>query len=89
MRIDEKRAVELLKRRYPGVQRDVDSVRQYWERFETGVAGEVGKASHAVNDAYLTANQVEGGIDSYRLSAKLLIVYARKKGGLMPAAKSE
>jgi hypothetical protein len=89
MRIDEPRGVELLKRRYPGVQRDVDSVRQYWERFETGVAGEVGKASHAVNDAYLTANQVEGGIESYRMSAKLLIVYARKKGGLMPAAKSE
>jgi hypothetical protein len=83
MRVDPERGQELLKRRHPGVQRDVNAVRQYWERFETGVAGEVGKASHAVNDAYLKANQVEGGIESYRMSAKLLIVYARKKGSLL------
>ena len=84
MQVDKKRGSELLAMRHPGVQRDVDAVRQYWERFEQGVAGEVGKASHAVNDAYLTANRVEGGIDSYRLSAKLLIVYGRKKGRLAP-----
>ena len=50
---------------------------------DKGIAGEVGKASHAVNDVYLKTNGVEGGIDSYLLSAKLLIVYARKAGGLV------
>ena len=83
MKVDQKRAIELVKQRLPGVQRDVDDLRAYWAQFDKGVAGEVGKASHAVNDAYLKSNGVKGGIQSYRMSAKLLIVYARKAGGLV------
>ena len=83
LKLEPERARELVALRYPGVQRDVDAVRAYWEQLDKGVAGEVGKASHAVNDVYLKTNGVEGGIDSYLLSAKLLIVYARKAGGLV------
>ena len=62
---------------------DVDNLRAYWQRFDQGVAGEVGKASHAVNDVYLKTNGVRGGVESYQLSAKLLIVYAKKRGTLI------
>ena len=82
-KIDPEAAKELLKKRLPGVQRDVDDLRAYWQQFEQGVAGEVGKASEAVNDAYLKTNGVKGGVQSYRMSAKLLIVYARKAGTLV------
>ena len=82
-KVDAERAKELLKLRYPGVQRDVDNLRAYWQRFDQGVAGEVGKASHAVNDAYLKTNGVKGGVQSYQLSAKLLIVYAKRRGTLI------
>ena len=82
-KVDPERAKELLEMRLPGVQRDVDNLRAYWEQFDQGVAGEVGKASHAVNDAYLKTNGVKAGVQSYRLSAKLLIVYAKKRGTLL------
>ncbi len=86
--LDAKRAQELVQRRYAGVQRDVNHVNEYWARFDKGVAGAVGEVSTAVNHAYLTANQVEGGVQSYRMSSKLLIVYARKMGGIVPATKA-
>lgn len=81
--VDPEAAKELLAKRLPGVQRDVNDLRAYWQQFEQGVAGEVGKASEAVNDAYLKTNGVKGGVQSYRMSAKLLIVYARKAGTLV------
>lgn len=87
--LNQERAKELVAMRVPGVQRDVDHIRAYWTELQQGVSGQVGKASEAVNDAYLKANQVEGGIRSYRLSAKLLIVYARKEGTLLWAPKNE
>jgi hypothetical protein len=72
------RTRELVQRRHPGVQRDVDELRAYWARLETGVAGTVGEVSTVVNDVYLKTNQVKGGVLSYRMSSKLLIVYYRK-----------
>lgn len=83
IKLDAERGKALLKQRLPGVQRDVNEVNAYWARFEQGAAGVIGDASTAVNHAYLTANQVEGGVMSYRLSAKLLIVYARRQGGII------
>lgn len=78
--LDREAALELVKQRYRGVQRDVDDLRDYWQRLQSGVSGAVGEASAAVNHAYLTANRVEGGIGSYRMSSKLLIVYYRRQG---------
>jgi hypothetical protein len=77
-KLDLERVRELLKERLPGVQRDVDDVNAYWLRLESGAAGTVGKVSTQINDAYLKANQVKGGVESYRMSSKLLIVYYRR-----------
>jgi hypothetical protein len=77
-KLDLERVRELLKERLPGVQRDVDDVNAYWVRLESGAAGTVGKVSTQINDAYLKANQVKGGVESYRMSSKLLIVYYRR-----------
>lgn len=89
IKLDRERALEILAMRLPGVQRDVDAIWAYWARYEEGVAKQVGEASRAVNDAYLKANKVEGGVQSYRMSAKLLIVYSRKEGssGRSPAGE--
>lgn len=87
--LNPERAKELLEMRVPGVQRDVDHIRAYWAELQQGVSGQVGQVSEAVNDAYLKANKVEGGVHSYRMSAKLLIVYARKEGTLLWAPKAE
>lgn len=83
IQLDREAALELVAMRIPGVQRDVDHVNAYWRELQQGVSGKVGKASEKVNDAYLKANKVEGGVHSYRMSAKLLIVYARKQGTLL------
>lgn len=83
IKLDAEKGRALLKQRLPGVQRDVNEVNAYWARFEKGAAGVIGDASTAVNHAYLTANNVEGGVLSYRMSAKLLIVYARRQGGIV------
>lgn len=65
-----------LAKRLPGVQRDVDDGRAYWARFD-GPAADV---HERVNDAYLTFNGVEGGVDSYDESARLIVVWARSGG---------
>jgi hypothetical protein len=82
-KFDESRVAELVAQRHPGVQRDVNDLRAYWQKLSTGVSGKIGDASSAVNNTYLDLNQVEGGIESYRMSANLIIVYARKSGGLV------
>src|SRR5690606_7726355 len=77
-RLDRARTAELVKQRVPGVQRDVDGLYAYWQKLQQGVAGATGKVSTQVNDAYLKVNRVEGGVESYRMSSKLLIVYYRR-----------
>jgi hypothetical protein len=59
--------------RLPGVVRDFRDLEEYRRRNES-VAGTV---QSAVNDRYLRANRVPGGIQSYGRSAFLLILYAR------------
>lgn len=78
-RLDRHLVSDLVKRRLPGVQRDVDNVRAYWQQFE----GKVAEVSHKVNDAYLSSHGVEGGVLSYGYSAKLLVVYSRRQNGIV------
>ncbi|MCC6466421.1 MAG: DUF3810 domain-containing protein [Planctomycetes bacterium] len=81
--LDGEAAGELVAQRLPGVQRDVDTAREFWLRHE----GALAEASHAVNDAYLKTNGVQAGVRSYGASAQLLVVYARKQGGIVPSGK--
>jgi hypothetical protein len=73
---DRERAKELLEARLPGVQRDVDDLYAYWQRFR----GPMQRAANVVNDAYLRTNRVEGGITSYSRSVELLLAYERTRG---------
>ena len=74
---DPDRARELIERRLPGVQRDVDDLRAYWARHR----GRSRAISQSVNDAFLKTNRVEGGIASYGRSVELMIAFARMRGG--------
>lgn len=77
---------EQIQRRLPGVQRDVDASYAFW----TGYAGPVADVSRAVNDAYLRANGVAGGIQSYGRSLQLIVRYARDRAeGWPPAHPSD
>lgn len=78
-RRDREKARALVERRLPGVQRDIDAERAYWERFE----GPATQAAARVNDAYLKSQRVEGGIESYSRSVELLIIYAGSRGGTL------
>ncbi len=77
LQLDPERGEVLVKHRLPGVQRDVTSMKEFWRQYE----GPARTASLAMNDAYLKANRVKGGLQSYGLSAKLLVIYARENGG--------
>ncbi|MEO0605475.1 MAG: DUF3810 domain-containing protein, partial [Myxococcota bacterium] len=77
--------VEQIQRRLPGVQRDVNAAHAFW----TGYQGPVGDVSRAVNDAYLRANGVEGGVQSYGRSLQLIARYARERAGRWPPAVEE
>lgn len=74
---DGNRALELVRRRLPGVQRDVDAIRAYWDK-HSGVFEEV---SREVNDTYLKSQGVKGGVASYAASKSLIILFARNNGG--------
>ena len=71
------KARELIARRHPGVQRDVDDLRAYWERHR----GRAMDVTRAVNDAYLKTNRVEGGVLSYGRSVELFVAFARQRRG--------
>lgn len=66
---DQSSAAELIELRLPGVQRDIDDQRAYWERFR----GPMQDFAHRTNDAYLKAQRVEGGVQSYEGSLGLLL----------------
>lgn len=68
------RTRQLVGLRVPGVQRDVDDIVAYWER----TRGRARAMSHAVNDAYLRSNRVEGGVQSYSGSVDLILRWARE-----------
>jgi len=77
MRLDEGRGAALVKGRHEGVQRDVDDFRAWLTRTDSPVR----HAASTVNDAYLRANGVTGGIASYGESLRLIVGLARSRGG--------
>lgn len=82
-------AKKLVAMRVPGVQRDIDAIRTFWQQYE-GAAEQV---SRAVNDTYLKSQGVKGGVASYAASQSLIILWARSNGGsavvALPKSKSE
>jgi hypothetical protein len=71
--------------RHPGVQRDIDDLRAYWEPSE----GRTGDLARRVNDAYLRGNRVAEGVASYGRSVELLLVWAARHGGVLPGVAPE
>ena len=77
LRVDPQAARAIMSLRYDGVQQDVYYGRMYWVVFR----GALQSASLAVNNAYLRANRVEGGLVSYQRSARLLVLFSRYNEG--------
>ncbi|MCI0436019.1 MAG: DUF3810 domain-containing protein [Gemmatimonadetes bacterium] len=63
--------------RLPGVRRDLNDLSEFLSR--TTDIGQ--RLQAAVNDRYLRANRVPGGVANYGLSTQLLITWARLQGG--------
>jgi len=77
-RTDPERAKALAGERLPGVRRDIRDYADYLRRTQIRLATE---ATTHVNDAYLKANQVPGGVQSYGRVVRLLVSWARAHGG--------
>lgn len=73
-RVDREQSRSLRAGLAPGVQRDLADVAQFWEPYR-GVGQRLGSA---VNDRYLRANRVSGGVGSYERSVRLMIELARQ-----------
>lgn len=76
-RISPRDALGLRERRLPGVRDDLIASGRFWRSYQ----GPARKVSRAVNDSYLHAHGVVGGIDAYRLSSRLLLIEFRRQGG--------
>ena len=76
---------ELVKLRIPGVQRDVDDLKEYWGRYP-GLARTI---SRALNDLYLRSNRVQGGVQSYGRSVRLLVAFSEFRGGRLAPVGEE
>lgn len=74
---DPERAEAMRQQLLPGVQRDLRDLAAFWRQYE----GPVADVGTRVNDAFLRSNRVEGGVQSYSLSVRLLIAYARARDG--------
>ena len=70
-------AQEVVANRFPGIQRDLENLSEYWEQFQ-GVGTTIGRA---INDRYLRTNRVRAGVQSYGLSVRLLITFAAQHDG--------
>jgi hypothetical protein len=68
--------------RLPGVRRDLQEMAEYNRRFR----GPVRAVGIAMNDRYLRANRVPGGVRNYGQAARLMVTWARlNEGRLLPA----
>ena len=67
---------QLRAQRIPGVERDLEELRAYWNP-STGVLAELGTR---VNHVMLRSHGVEAGVFSYSESMELLVAYARHSG---------
>ena len=78
-RSDLKRARELIARRHKDVQRDIDEASAFWREHR----GWAMKAATKVNDQYLKAHKVKGGVASYGRVTRLLLLYAQTRNGTL------
>lgn len=72
-------AEEVRAARLPGVRRDLSDLRAYQLRHR----GAAARIATGANDAYLRANRVPGGVESYDEAAELLLRLARRRGGTL------
>lgn len=79
-RADRHAFIEAVSLYSPGLRRDLNYVRSYWQQFE----GPAERAAERVNDAYLRANQQQDGVASYGRMVDLLLAYARDAGIVDP-----
>ncbi len=75
-----KRDAELAKavanERCPGSKRDLEAMNAYYHAH----VGKVSQMQNKVNDMYLKANRVKGGVQAYGRSAALIMAFARSNG---------
>jgi len=87
--VDRDAARNLISKRLPGVQRDLEHAADYYQRFE-GPAREIGRN---VNDRYLRAQGVDQGVRDYRRSVQQIVLHARLFDGEVvpgqPAARMD
>jgi len=74
---DREGARALRARRLPGVARDFQDL----ARFAEQMRGPASAVATRINDAYLRANRVEGGVANYGTASTLLLRYAASRGG--------
>jgi hypothetical protein len=74
---DAERAKAVAKERCPGVNRDLEEMKRYYQSH----VGKVSQMQTKVNDIYLKANRVKGGVQAYGRSAALIMAFARSNGG--------
>lgn len=79
-RTDPEAAGAVAERLHPGVYRDLADLDAFWKPYR-GVGQKVGSA---VNDRYLRANRVSGGVASYGRVVRLLVELQRQTGALFP-----
>lgn len=83
-RADRERFEAVAVQRYPGIVRDLRDLLEYWAQFQ-GVGTTVGRS---VNDRFLRTNRVQGGIQSYGRSVRLIMTFARESGAVDPGVAS-
>lgn len=74
---DLERAKAIAKERCPGIKRDVEAMNAYYAAHK----GRVSDMQSKVNDLYLKANRVKGGVQAYGRSAQLIMAFARSNSG--------
>ena len=80
--VNKEKGLELVKRRIPGVQRDVDEMKKFWNSFRgSKTINTLNQIGGKANDLYLKANGVKGGIESYEMSTSLLVLYGIQMNG--------
>jgi hypothetical protein len=62
---------------FPGVQRDRQAVIDHWRAYD----GWLEELSRSVNDQYLKANQVHGGVLAYGRAGRLIAAYLQSEVG--------
>lgn len=74
-KIDHERAIELTGLYSSGLQRDLQDINDYWEKFE----GPIERTSNKINNTYLKANNQKDGVESYGRMVDLLLAYYKLK----------